>query len=84
MSARETTFSAEIYVQIGAFADIGNAQGRHAQVGGMFPVKVEDVQMHGADYFRVMVGPFPTRDAAERARIQLRTRGINDSFVALR
>ena len=84
MNVRQTTFSPEIYVQIGAFADIGNAQGRHAQVGGMFPVKVEDVQMHGADYFRVMVGPFPTRDAAERARVQLRTRGINDSFVALR
>lgn len=83
-NARHTTYSPQIYVQIGAFADIGNAQGRHAQVGGMFPVKVEDVEMHGADYFRVIVGPFPTRDAAERARVQLRTRGIDDSFVALR
>ncbi|WP_300392877.1 septal ring lytic transglycosylase RlpA family protein [Henriciella sp.] len=77
-------FTQQIYVQIGAFADIGNAQGRHAQVGGMFPVKVEDVDMHGADYFRVMVGPFPTRDAAERARVQLRTRGVDESFVTLR
>lgn len=77
-------FSPAIYVQIGAFADIGNAQGRHAQVGGMFPVEVEDVQLNGADYFRVLVGPFPTRDAAEQARVQLRTRGIGESFVALR
>lgn len=83
-SPRRPAFNPAIYVQIGAFADIGNAQGRHAQVGGMFPVEVEDVQLNGADYFRVLVGPFPTRDAAERARVQLRTRGIGESFVALR
>lgn len=79
-----SSFSPGLYVQIGAFSDIGNAQGRHAQVGGQFPVKVEDVRMNGADYFRVLVGPFPTRDAAERARVQLRTRGVSESFVTLR
>ncbi|MEE2877956.1 MAG: septal ring lytic transglycosylase RlpA family protein [Pseudomonadota bacterium] len=78
------SFNPGIYVQIGAFADIGNAQGRHAQVGGMFPVSVEDVKMNGADYFRVLVGPFPTRDAAERARVQMQANGIGESFVALR
>ena len=83
-SQTRTEFSPGLYVQVGAFSDIGNAQGRHAEVGGQFPVKVEDVRMNGADYFRVLVGPFPTRDAAERARVQLRTRGVNESFVTLR
>ncbi|WP_143435645.1 septal ring lytic transglycosylase RlpA family protein [Henriciella aquimarina] len=77
-------FSPQIFVQIGAFADISNAQGMNAQVGGAFPVDVESVRVNGADYFRVMVGPFANRDAAERAKVQLRTRGMNDSFVVVR
>ena len=73
-----------IYLQVGSFADIGNAQSRHSQVKGMFPVKVEDVDLNGASYFRVLVGPFATRDDAERARIDIRLYGISDSFITQR
>ena len=79
-----SSFTPRIYVQVGAFADISNAQGMDVQVGTSFNTNVESVRLNGADYFRVMVGPFATRDAAERAKVQLRTRGVSDGFVVVR
>ncbi len=77
-------FQPKIFVQVGSFADISNAQGMNAQVGGTYPVDIESVRVHGADYFRVLVGPFPTRSAADMAKYQLSQRGITDGFVVLR
>ena len=78
------SFGPQIYVQVGAFGDIGNAQEMHTRVGSGFPVEVEDAQVDGSDFFRVLVGPYPTRDAAERAKSQLGVRGVTESFVTLR
>ncbi|WP_300378960.1 septal ring lytic transglycosylase RlpA family protein [Henriciella sp.] len=77
-------FTPGIYVQAGAFSNIGNAQDVHQQIGSGFSVKVEDAVVNGSDFFRVLVGPYPTRAAAEKAKRQLGTRGISESFVTLR
>ncbi len=79
-----TGFTPTIFVQVGAFADISNAQGMNAQVGGRYPVDVEPVRVHGADYFRVLVGPFPSRQAAESAKFELKARGVSDGFIVVR
>ncbi|MGB3624306.1 MAG: septal ring lytic transglycosylase RlpA family protein [Henriciella sp.] len=77
-------FAPKIYVQIGAFADISNAEGMNAQVGRQYPVDIEPVRVQGADYFRVLVGPFQSRNAADLAKYQLGVRGIEDGFIVLR
>ena len=76
--------STKIFLQVGAFADISNAQGMNAQVGRQYPVDIESVRLNGADYFRVLVGPFSNRQDAELAKYQLGDRGIKDGFVVLR
>lgn len=76
--------SPKIFLQVGAFADISNAQGMNAQVGRQYPVDIESVRLNGADYFRVLVGPFSNRQDAELAKYQLGDRGIKDGFVVLR
>ncbi|MEM5517596.1 septal ring lytic transglycosylase RlpA family protein [Henriciella sp. AS95] len=83
-SSSAPKFQPKIFVQVGSFADISNAQGMDAQVGRQFPVDIESVRVQGADYFRVLVGPFPTRSAADMAKYQLSQRGIKDGFVVLR
>ena len=81
---RSAGFTPQIYVQVGAFADISNAQGMNIQVGSSFPVDIESVRLNGSDYFRVLVGPYSSRDAAERAKVQLKVRGVSDSFIVVR
>ena len=82
--SRSAGFTPQIYVQVGAFADISNAQGMNVQVGSSFPVDIESVRLNGSDYFRVLVGPYNSRDAAERAKVQLKVRGVQDSFIVVR
>ena len=81
---RSAGFTPQIYVQVGAFADISNAHGMNIQVGSSFPVDIESVRLNGSDYFRVLVGPYSSRDAAERAKVQLKVRGVSDSFIVVR
>lgn len=83
-STPANAFGPKIYVQIGAFSDISNAEGMNAQVGRQYSVDIEPVRVQGADYFRVLVGPFSSRDAADLAKYQLGARGIKDGFIVLR
>lgn len=84
VASASTGFTPAIYVQVGAFADISNAQGMNAQVGGRYAVDIEPVRVHGADYFRVLVGPFTSRESAEGAKYELKARGVSDGFIVVR
>lgn len=73
-----------IFIQAGAFADIANAQRLSTNIGGGLPVKIEEARVNGGDFFRVLVGPFPNRDMAERERLDLSRSGIVDGFLTTR
>lgn len=73
-----------VYIQAGSFADIANAQRLNSALGRGLPVKIEEARVRGGDYFRVMIGPFQSRDEAEVQRRQLSQAGIAEGFVTTR
>jgi len=73
----------DFLVQVGSFSDIGNAQAFHASLSGL-PVDIVPVFVNGADYFRVVVGPYASRDEAMAMRDQLDVQGIVDGRVILK
>jgi len=73
-----------VFIQAGAFSDISNAQRLTNAIGASRTVKIEEARINGGDFFRVLVGPFPSRDAAERERVALSRAGIVDGFVTTR
>lgn len=73
-----------VYVQVGSFADIGNAEDLNRAIGRSLPVEIEAAKVRGADFFRVLVGPFQTRQEAERQQAQLARAGIAKGFVTER
>ncbi len=72
------------YVQLGAFADIANAHRLHDDVARLLPVEIVEARVRNADFFRVMVGPFAARDAAEMQRRSLVQAGFPDGLVVAR
>lgn len=72
------------YIQAGSFADIGNAQRLTSALGRSMQVEITEARVRNADYFRVMIGPFATRQEAEVQRAQLRSTGIADGIVVTR
>lgn len=76
--------SGNVFIQAGAFSDISNAQRLTSSIGAGLPVKIEEARVNGGDFFRVLVGPFPSRDMAERERVELSRAGIVDGFVTTR
>lgn len=66
----------DYFVQIGSFTDISNAQTLSNRVQASLPVTIVPARVNGADYFRVRVGPLPSRSEAERARQDLSYVGI--------
>lgn len=82
--ARSTTVQAgqgNYFVQVGAFSDIGNAQDFEASLGGSLPVVIVPARVNQADFFRVRVGPFATRESAADARDQLADSGIANGRI---
>jgi rare lipoprotein A len=56
------------YLQAGSFADLGNAHALRGRLAGAGPVKIDTVQVNGTAFYRVMLGPWTSRDDAEAAR----------------
>ncbi|MEO1552914.1 MAG: septal ring lytic transglycosylase RlpA family protein [Pseudomonadota bacterium] len=83
LSVASASPAGNIFIQAGAFSDIANAQRLTSNIGGL-PVKIEEARVNGGDYFRVLVGPFPNRDMAERERQDLSRSGIVDGFLTTR
>jgi rare lipoprotein A len=72
------------FIQAGAFADIANAQQLTFAFDRTMDVKIEEARVNGGDYFRVLIGPFATMDAAEVQRAALARAGIADGFLTRR
>lgn len=71
----------EYFVQVGSFADIGNAKSLNDALSVNLPVEIKPARVRGADFFRVRVGPFETRNGAEALRDHLAAQGIGDGRV---
>jgi len=72
-----------VFIQAGSFADIGNAQRLTSALGRQLPVEIQEARVRNADYFRVMIGPFQTRQQAEVYRAHLRQSGITDGLIVV-
>ena len=72
------------YIQAGAFADIANAQQLTFAFDRTMDVKIEEARVNGGDYFRVLIGPFASMDAAEVQRAALARAGIAEGFLTRR
>lgn len=73
-----------VFIQAGAFADIANAQSLTSALDRGLSVRIEEARVNGSDYFRVLIGPFQTTQAAEVQRNQLSRAGIVDGFLTTR
>ncbi|MEO0784715.1 MAG: septal ring lytic transglycosylase RlpA family protein [Pseudomonadota bacterium] len=69
------------FVQVGSFSNIGNAQRLRASLDASLFVEVVPVRLNGADYFRVLVGPYQNRSQAEHVRNDLSYRGVAQGMV---
>jgi len=76
-----TPSSVAYFVQLGSFADIGNAQALVSRLAADMPVDIVPARVSGADYFRVMVGPLSSRSTADTMRNRLARAGIADGIV---
>jgi cell division protein FtsN len=55
------------YLQAGSFADLGNALRQREKLAQVAPSFITSVEVRGSEFFRVMAGPWPTREAARAA-----------------
>lgn len=73
--------SGDVFVQLASFSDIGNAEAMLRSVEGYHPVEIVPARVNGADFFRVRVGPFADRAAAEQVRSNLYASGTADGRI---
>lgn len=71
----------DVFVQLASFSDIGNAEAMLRQVESRLPVEIVPARVNGADFFRVRVGPFQDRAAAEQVRANLYADGTADGRI---
>ncbi len=84
MNVSAPALAGNVYIQAGAFVDISNAQELTYSLGRGMNVKIEEARVNGGDFFRVLIGPFQSMDAAEVQRDQLSRAGIVDGFLTRR
>jgi len=73
--------SGSLFVQVGSFTERSKASDVAGRIGGGLSSELQAANVRGQTYHRVMVGPFQSRDAADRARASLRQLGFQDGFV---
>lgn len=70
------------FLQAGSFADLGNANKLRDTLRPVGVTTIKAVQVNGSEYYRVMLGPWSSRDAAERARADFGAYGVKTIVVA--
>lgn len=80
--ANEAAPGEEFILQAGSFKSAAEADRRRAQVQALgLPTRQESVSAGGDTWYRVLVGPFPTRDTATQARDKLAGQSIDTIIV---
>lgn len=70
------------YLQMGAFSELSNAHAHRAKLHAFGKPSVKEVRSNGRELFKVMLGPWPSKHAAENARVQLTQNGFDSIIVA--
>lgn len=72
-----------VVLQVAAYATEADAQSRREKLvaAGVTNAYVESAESNGKTAYRLRVGPFPTRDAAEAAQARLRQLGYNNGLI---
>jgi rare lipoprotein A len=73
---------AGVYLQAGSFSDLGNAHQQRDRMMSHGPAFVTSAQVNGSVFYRVMVGPWPSRAAAEQMQDRMRSSGAKTLVVA--
>lgn len=74
--------ASQFYVQAGSFADLANAHALRRKLGAERPVSIESVSVNGSELYRVMLGPWTSRDQADMARQGLSRTGAQGLVVS--
>lgn len=71
-------------LQIASYGAQADAQSRRTQLhqAGITNAFVEQASINGKQQYRLRVGPFPSREAAQAAQARLRTLGYDNGFIA--
>jgi rare lipoprotein A len=77
-----TSSAAQFYVQAGSFADLGNAHALRQKLAPQGGSSIETVSVNGSELYRVMLGPWLSRDQAEAARQGLSRSGAQGLVVS--
>ncbi|MCI4645694.1 MAG: septal ring lytic transglycosylase RlpA family protein [Hyphomonadaceae bacterium] len=77
----QATANGAYFVQIGSFANIGNAERLSRSLDAGVNVKVVPARVNNADYFRVWVGPYSSHGHADRVRADMARRGVAQGVV---
>ena len=72
------------FVQVAAYTTSDDAQSRRSKLhqAGVTNAFVEQANIGGKQQYRLRVGPFPSREAAQAAQARLRTLGYDNGFIA--
>jgi rare lipoprotein A len=70
------------FLQAGSFADLANANRLRDKLRAAGQVSIVAAKVNGADHYRVMVGPWTSRDDAEAAQNRLSLAGTDTIVVA--
>lgn len=75
--------SGSVVLQVAAYTTESDAQSRREKLvaAGVTNAYVESAVANGKTAYRLRVGPFPTRDAAEAAQARLRQLGYNNGLI---
>jgi rare lipoprotein A len=74
--------AAGFYLQAGSFSDLGNARALRGGLSSARPVSIESANVNGAVFYRVMIGPWTSRNDAEAARDTLEGPAVKALIVA--
>ena len=66
----------QFYVQAGSFADLANAHTLRQKLNANGRVSIESVAINGSEFYRVMVGPWATREEAGLALSRSGAKGL--------
>jgi DedD protein len=82
-AAAQTSATGQFVVQVASYSTQEDAQSRRDKLRGegVSNAFVEQGSIEGKNVFRLRVGPFVSRDAAQAAQTRLRTLGYNNGFI---
>jgi len=71
-----------VFLQAGSFADLANANALREKLRSVGAVSIKAAQVNGLEYYRVMLGPWSSREEAEEVSDQLARAGLHNLIVA--